>query len=348
MSRNRRFTVTALLIASAFALSACGSDDAPPSTPDASSSWTEEETAAQTPQPAPEDDTSIVDFLRAAGVDDALVNRLGEVGDANGYGLGEGTETDLDQRRSLATTQVDTCRDVAVGHRSWKGVRSSDVGGGAGEEEAAAMAEFLRTEFCPHVKPLKEAPLPEQTLGGTEQDARGGRGLGSPLSWWDARYQRVSWSRACAAATGQPTGEPVAYRLTKDAVACASVPHAEGFKGHLVNVDVVFASPVDEARARDAALALLPTDAELGEQAEGVNPDWSPQEGGCLSVDFRTQRLKRVMAELKKDPEPGAHALYYSDGATYDGATSPYTGTVRQMLLSTGPNEAGATGDLTC
>lgn len=222
------------------------------------------------------------------------------------------------------------------------------MSGGASEEQAAAMADFLRTVFCPHVAPFKEAALPKQSLGGPVQDAHGGRGLASPLPWWDARYPRVSWSKACARQTGQPIGDPVAYRLAEDAVACATVPPAKSLKKHLFSVDVVFTAPVGEARAQDAVLALLPSDASADDETEGINADWSYLEGDCLNVDFRTERLKDVVAEVKKDAEPGAHALYYSDGATDDGAVGPYTGKIKQILLSTGPNEPGLTGDLTC
>jgi hypothetical protein len=348
---------TSLLIASALTLVGCGSDDdASPAT----ASSTAAEVSAQQPEaddtdpaePAEEeneeDDTSVVDFLRAAGVGDDLVNQLGEVGDANGYGLGEDVATDLESRRLLASTQVETCRNVAVGHRTWEGVQASDTSGGATEEQAAAMADFLRTEFCPHVAPYKEAALPKQSLGGPAQDAHGGRGLASPLSWWDARYPRVSWSKACQRQTGQPTGDPVAYRLSEDTVVCATVPPATSLKKHLISVDVVFAAPVGEARARNAVLALLPSDASADGQTEGTNPDWSYLEGGCLNTNYRTERLEDVVAEVKKDAEPWAHALYYSDGATDDGAVGPYTGKIKQILLSTGKNEPGLTGDLTC
>lgn len=350
----RRPVVAVLLIISTFLLVGCGSDDdARPVTASSSTGkagvrpTAAEESEAAEPA-AEEDDTSVVDFLRSAGVRDALVNRLGEIGDANGYGLDEDTATDLESRRLLASTQVETCRNVAVKHRTWDGIQASDVSAGAEEEQAAAMADFLRTEFCPHVAPLKEAPLPEQTLGGPTQDAQGGRGLASSLSWWDARYPRISWSKACARQTGQPLGEPVAFRLSDDTVVCATVPPAKSLKEHLISVDVVFATPVDEDRARDAVLALLPSDASPGEETEGINADWSYLEGGCLNIDFSTEQLKDVVSVVEKDAEAGAHAMYYSDGATADGAVGAYTGKVKQILLATGANEPGVTGDLTC
>lgn len=355
MPESRHLTPIALLIVSALTLVGCGSDDEASGAP---SSVSAAESEQKTPEPddepaatatAPaEDDTSLADFLRSAKVDDALVNRLGEVGDANGYGLGEGVETSLEERRQLATAQVDTCRDVAVGHRTWEGIQASDVSSGGTEEQAAAMADFLREEFCPHVAPYKEAPLPRQTLGGPEEDAEEGRGLASPVSWWDARYQRVSWSEECAAQTGQPIGDPVAYRLSEDAVVCATVPPAEQLKEHLINVDVVFAKPASEKRALDAALSLLPVDAVAEDETEGTNPDWSYLEGACLNVNIQSQRLKDVVADLEKDAEPWAHAVYYSDGSTTDGAVGPYTGKIKQVSLSTGRNDPTDTGDLTC
>ncbi|CAL9640306.1 hypothetical protein SUDANB176_06328 [Streptomyces sp. enrichment culture] len=354
MSRPRRITPVTLLIVSALTLVGCGSDDEAPEPPAAADTATERQTPEPDDDPpasasaSTEDDTSVVDFLRSAHVDDALVNRLGEVGDVNGYGLGEGVETSLEDRRRLATAQVDTCRDVAVGHRTWEGIQASDVSAGATEEQASAMADFLREEFCPDVAPYKEAPLPKQSLGGPEEDAQGGRGLASPVSWWDTRYRRVSWSEECAAQTGQPIGDPVAYRLSGDTIVCATVPPAEQWKKHLINVDVVFAEPVGEERARNAALALLPIDAVAEDESEGTNPDWSYLEGGCLNVDIQSQQLEDVVAALERDAEPWAHAVYYSDGATADGAVGPYTGKVKQVSLSTGRNEPTGSGDLTC
>jgi len=345
---------TSLLIVSALTLVGCGSDDdsaaaAPsPTAREVSARPSKTDDAEPAEAVAEEDDTSVVDFLRAADVDDDLVNALGEVGDANGYGLDEGVATDLESRRRLATTQVEACRNVAVGHRTWEGIQASDMSAGASEEQAAAMADFLRTEFCPHVAPYKEAALPKQTLGGAAQDAQGGRGLASSLSWWDARYPRVSWSKACARQTGQPLGDPVAYRLAEDAVVCATVPPAKSLKKHLISVDIVFASPVGETRARDAVLELLPKDASAKDEIEGTNADWSYLAGGCLNINFKSDQLKDVVTEFEKDAEPWAHALYYSDGATDDGAVGDYAGKIKQILLATGKNEPGLTGDLTC
>ncbi|MFI2374876.1 hypothetical protein ACH5AO_07380 [Streptomyces sp. NPDC018964] len=355
MSRPRRLAPVALLIVSALALVGCGSDGEP----SGRSSVPAGEAARETPEPdhgpaesaepaEPEDDTSLADFLRSAKVDDALVNRLGEVGDANGYGLGEGVETSWEERQQLASAQVDTCRDVAVGHRTWEGIQASDVSSGGTEAQASAMADFLRKEFCPHVAPYEEAPLPKQTLDGAEEDAKEGRGLASPLAWWDARYRRVSWSKECAAQTGQPVGDPVAYRLSDDTVVCATVPPAKQLKKHLISVDIVFGRPVGEKRALDAALSLLPIDAVAEDETEGTNPDWSYLDGGCLSVNIQSQRLKDVAAGLEENVEPWANAVYYSDGATSDGAVGPYTGKVKQVSLSTGRNDPSDTGDLTC
>ncbi|MDH6438186.1 hypothetical protein M2158_006727 [Streptomyces sp. SAI-144] len=359
MSRYRRAAGTALLVAAAFAVGGCASDSEPTTArtsavPEGLTDLESESTAPaddSDTDPAPAetgDDTSLEDFLAAAGVGDALVNQLGEIGDANNYGLGEGVETSLEDRRGLATVQVTTCRNVAVAYRTWEGIRHSDEASGATEDQAAAMADFLRTEFCPHVAPLKEAPLPEQTLGGPSEDDLGGRGLASPVTWWDGRYPRASWSKACAAQTGMPIGDPVAYRLAKDEVVCATVPSATSLKEHLISVDIVFSSPVDEDRARKAALALLPSDASATKPTEGTNPDWSYLGGGCLNINFPTATMKRLMDGLEKDAEPWASALYYSDGATEDGAVGDYTGEVKQISLSTGANEPGTSGELTC
>lgn len=359
MSRYRRAAGAACIVAAALAVGGCGSDPRPSAAHTSAAS--EDGTGVQSAPAAAEsdsdaehaetttgDDTSLEDFLAAAGVDDALVNQLGEVGDANNYGLGEGVETGVEDRRGLAVVQVTTCRNVAVGYRTWEGIRYSDEADGATEDQAAAMADFLRTEFCPHVIPLKEAPLPEQTLGGPSEDDLGGRGLASPLTYWDGRYPRTSWSKACAAQTGMPIGDAVAYRLAKDEVVCATVPSATSLKEHLINLDIVFSPPVDEDRARQAALALLPSDASATEPTEGTNPDWSYLGGGCLNVNFRTATMKGLMDGLEEDPESWASAVYYSDGSTEDGAVGDYTGEVKQISLSTGANEPGSSGELTC
>ncbi|MFI1414045.1 hypothetical protein ACH4Y0_29585 [Streptomyces sp. NPDC020707] len=360
MSRYRHALGTALLVVAVLAVGGCGGDTGPTATRTSPVPADEKETEPSTPTDDATDDSaddsdavagdgaSLEDTLTAAGVDDALVNRLGEVGDANNYGLGVGVETDLEDRQGLAVLQVDACRNVDVGYRTWRGIRYADEANGATEEQAAAMADFLRTEFCPHVKPLKEAPLPEQTLDAAPEDDLGGRGIASPLTWWDARHPRVSWSKECAAQTGMPSGDPVAYRLAKDEVVCATVPSAASLKNHLISVDVVFASPVDEDRARKAALALLPSDASPTEPTEGTNPDWSYLGGGCLNTNFRTATMKNLTERLGKDAEPWASALYYSDGATEDGAVGDYTGKVKQIALSTDANEPGESGELTC
>lgn len=238
MSRYRRAAGTACIVAAALAVGGCGSDPRPPAAHTSAAS--EDVTGVQSAPAAAEsgsaaehaetttgDDTSLEDHLAAAGVDDALVNQLGEIGDANNYGLGEGVETGIEDRRGLATVQVTTCRNVAVGYRTWEGIRYSDEADGATEDQAAAMADFLRTEFCPHVAPLKEAPLPEQTLGGPSEDDLGGRGLASPLTWWDGRYPRISWSKACAAQTGMPIGDPwpIAWRRTRSSAPPSHPPH---------------------------------------------------------------------------------------------------------------------------
>ncbi|MFI5875368.1 hypothetical protein ACIBAH_23480 [Streptomyces sp. NPDC051445] len=360
MPRCHRAAGTALLVAAVLAVGGCGGDTEPATAH--SSAVPEDATGTEPTAPADDEpDTdpaqaeeptgeglSMEDFLAAAGVDDTLVNQLGEIADANNYGLGVGVETDLEDRRGLAVVQVTTCRNVSVGHRTWEGIRYSDEADGATEDQAAAMADFLRTEFCPHVTPLKETPLPEQTLGGPAEDESGGRGLASPLTWWDGRYPRVPWSKACAAQTGMPIGDPVAYRLAKDEVVCATIPSATPLKEHLINVNIVFSSPVDEDRAMKAALALLPSDATATEPTPGTNPDWSYLDGGCLNTNFRTATMKGLMDGLEEDPEPWASALYYSDGSTELGAVGDYTGKVKQISLSTGADEPGQSGELTC
>ncbi|MEU1484025.1 hypothetical protein [Streptomyces sp. NPDC005752] len=357
MPRHRRAAGTALLVATALAVGGCGSDTEP--TTAHTSAVTEDVTEPAAPadgtntEAAPTDeatgdDTSLEDALAAAGVDDELVDQLGDVADANNYGLGEGVETSLEDRRGLAVVQVTACRNVAVGYRTWEGLRYADEANGATEEQAAAMADFLRTEFCLHVAPHEEAPLPEQTLGGPSEDDLGGRGLASPLTWWDGRYPRIPWSKACAAQTGMPLGDAVAYRLAKDEVVCATVPPATALKEHLINLDVVFSSPVDESRARRAALELLPPDASATEPTRGTNPDWSYMDGGCLNTNFRTATMRELMDGLGQDPESWASALYYSDGSTEDGAVGDYTGKVKQISLSTGADQPTSSGDLTC
>ncbi|MFD6290430.1 hypothetical protein [Streptomyces sp. NPDC060205] len=353
MPRYRRAVGTALLVAATLAVGGCGSGT-PSATRTSPVAADETESESEPTPPADDsdavaaDDTSMEEALTAAGVDDALVNKLGEVGDANNYGLGVGVETGLEDRRGLAVVQIDACRNVDVGYRTWRGIRYADEANGATEEQAAAMADFLRTEFCPNVKALKEAPLPEQTLDAASKDDLGGRGLASPLTWWDARYPRVSWSKACAAQTGMPVGDPVTYRLAKDEVVCATVPSAASLKDYLISLDIVFSSPVDEDRARRATLALLPSDASPTEPTEGTNPDWSYLGGGCLNTNYRTSTMKALTDRLDKDAEPWASALYYTDGATEDGAVGDYTGKVKQIALSTGANEPGGTGELTC
>ncbi|MFF3937080.1 hypothetical protein [Streptomyces phaeofaciens] len=51
---------------------------------------------------------------------------------------------------------------------------------------------------------------------------------------------------------------------------------------------------------------------------------------------------------MSDDGGPWAHGVFYSDGATEDGAVGPYTGRTRQILLGPGPNEPGADGEPAC
>ncbi|WP_394428872.1 hypothetical protein [Streptomyces sp. SGAir0957] len=129
MPRIRRAVGTALLVVAALAVGGCASDTEA-SAPRASAvpeDVTETETTVPDYESVDEsdsdsestdavagDDTSMEDALTAAGIGDALVNRLGEVGDANNYGLGEGVETGMEDRRRLAVVQVDTMVPLVV------------------------------------------------------------------------------------------------------------------------------------------------------------------------------------------------------------------------------------------
>ncbi|MBM7442777.1 hypothetical protein [Streptomyces sp. HB132] len=146
MSRYRRAAGTALLVVAAFAVGGRGSATGP--TTAHTSAVTEDGTESAAPADEPnmeaaptdeatEDDASLEDALAAAGVDADLVNQLGEIGDANDYGLGEGVETTLEDRRGLAAVQVTACRNVAVGYRTWEGLRY-----GTGADEPSSSGDL--------------------------------------------------------------------------------------------------------------------------------------------------------------------------------------------------------------
>ncbi|MFD0149334.1 hypothetical protein ACWGQ4_14280 [Streptomyces sp. NPDC055721] len=156
MSRARRGGATsALCLVSVLLLGGCWGELESPKLSDDPTPAASQTTGPATPTPeaSAAGDTSITDFLEEAGIDDVLVNGLGEVADANGYGIDADTATTSEQRRGFAVVQVGTCRDVAEGNQTWAGVRIEDMENGASETQAAAMVTHLRTVFCPGVAP---------------------------------------------------------------------------------------------------------------------------------------------------------------------------------------------------
>jgi hypothetical protein len=142
-----------------FALSSCfGGDDADTAydSNDVSSYDTSDGYQAPsrpTAQAAPPtQDTSVRDYVRAAGISDQLVSQLGQVAGDTGYGLTRGVPLAFDDAQSFAVVMIDNCRELNSGTVSTEQMISRDVSDGAPVADARAMAAFLQQTFCPAVR----------------------------------------------------------------------------------------------------------------------------------------------------------------------------------------------------
>lgn len=151
--------VAVVAVVATLTLSGCSSDAGQGSIQGGDRTETSPSTPSDAPSAVPSAtapiDTSVVDALHEAGVPDRLVDELGRVADATGYGLSPGNSLDLQQRQSFAAIQITTCREVAAGNKSWAEVKSSDVAGGAPAASATEMVRFLQESFCPAVGPVE-------------------------------------------------------------------------------------------------------------------------------------------------------------------------------------------------
>ena len=343
--------VAALVVAVVVGLVAgTGGDD--PAEASGPARSTPSETTQPEPTPAdetPEADTSVQDALDEAGVGAALVAQLGRVAGDTGYGLTRGVPLTGDAARGFAVVQITTCREAASGYRSLDEVQVSDVANGASEADARTMAAFLRDVFCPAVRPSPE-PTPGTSPGGTTAEEDSTRGLMSSTGRLDATLTAGSVAD-CAAATGQPMGEPHAYRLPGGALLCGDFIPDGPWDPHFVQLDVVFPQPVPAEQALAVVTSLLPPDARPGTTREGTNASYAAVSGSCLSVLWTSTTIgdtvERVSPTWGNDPE--VTAVLYSDRQTSDGSGSVFDGTVRLAAVGVGGHNVGATsGTVTC
>ncbi len=298
---------------------------------------------------APRLDSSVQDALDEAGVGAALVAQLGQVAGDTGYGLARGVPLTRDAARGFAVVQITTCREAASGYHSLDEVHASDVANGASEADAQTMVAFLRDVFCPAVRPSPE-PTPGTSAGGTTAEEDGTRGLMSSVDRLDATLT-ANTVAGCAAATGQPTGEPHAYRLPSGALLCGDFITDGPWDPHFVNLSVVFPQPVSTEEALAVVTSLLPPDARPGTTREGTNAPYAAVSGSCLSVLWTSTTIgdtvERVSPTWGNDPE--VTAVLYSDRQTSDGSSSVFDGTVRLAAVGVGGHNVGATsGTVTC
>ncbi|MGY1665910.1 hypothetical protein [Geodermatophilus sp. SYSU D00696] len=298
---------------------------------------------------APGVDTSVQDALAEAGVGAALVAQLGQVAGDTGYGLTRGVPLTGDAARGFAVVQITTCREAASGYRSLDDVQASDVASGASEADARTMAVFLRDVFCPAVRPSPE-PTPGASTRGTAAEQDGTRGLMSSADRLDATLTAGAVTD-CAAATGQPTGEPHAYRLPGGELLCGDFITDGPWDPHFVGLSVVFPQPVSTDQALAVVTSLLPPDARPGTTREGTNASYAAVSGSCLSVLWTSTTIgdsvDRVNPSWGNDPE--VTAVLYSDRQTSDGSSSVFDGTVRLATVGVGGHNVGATtSTVTC
>lgn len=330
--RVRAVAAAALALTVYLALAGCGDDGSTSSTAaqEPAVSGTSS-TPTRTPRPSKSADTSVQDALDEAGVSDALAQRLVVAADDAGYGPAD---------TSFAALMIDTCRDVDSGYSNWNELIDQDVADGAPRRQAGTFYAFLRTQFCPAVKPAPDKPQPS---GDADAAASGTRGLGTSADYLDAHWKHGDLA-TCRAATGAPLGEPRTYIVAPGALMCGDV--GVGVYGNtFIDLDVVFTPPVPEAAARQVAEKLLPVDATFVERRMGKNPPYANRGGSCPSLLYRSQTLAAAVnaaADAGVDASgPEATATFYSDRQTNYGSSTVYDGRVRTLSLGIGGFNTG-------
>jgi hypothetical protein len=125
-------------LAAVLLLTGCGESDSAGTDDTSISEETVLDDAAVTeeePTAEESEDTSVPDFLTEAGIDDAMLNRVTAVAEANRL--------------------VDVCRQVAAGEWTYEGHEADDISTGGTPAQAGAMRRFMQDTFCPVVQPEK-------------------------------------------------------------------------------------------------------------------------------------------------------------------------------------------------
>lgn len=117
---------------------------------------------------------------------------------------------------------------------------------------------------------------------------------------------------------------------------CASEPYRDRAGQPTTSAAIEFDSSVDEDVAVAMALSLLPEDAQIVDRLIGTNSDFSSS-NTCVSIDV----ISRSLGDISGNKDT-ASILLYPDQQTDLGSSAMFSGTVRQVHLSTGQkNEDG-------
>jgi hypothetical protein len=109
--------------------------------------------AEEEPTAEESEDTPVPDFLTEAGIDDAMLNRVTAVAEANNYAAT--IPMDPESVQALAVRLVDVCRQVAAGEWTYEGHEADDISADGTPAQAGAMRRFMQDTFCPAVQPEK-------------------------------------------------------------------------------------------------------------------------------------------------------------------------------------------------
>jgi hypothetical protein len=346
LSRPTRLRFTAFIAITLLAgltLTGCGDDDrtdqiaAPATTATRTANPSPTPTAAPSPAKSASTaapDESLANTLARAGIEDADVRGLGAAAQQYGYGLGRSAPLQLTDARALAVLMVDTCREVRSGFQSWSEVVDSDVASGAPRADAEGFASFVRTQFCPQVTEAQQRAPKTRTPAPQQDPEPSSPGVLATTDELTSLYRTVPYG-PCAAAAGEPIGEPLALRMNASTLLCAEISSV--WDGRVPSVDVVFETSVSRRKALRVAEQLMPPDSRPLDTREGRNPPYAPNAGGCLSASYSSDTIASLLATTSDSFEgPGVNATLYSDRQTIDGSSASFDGTVRVMSVGIG------------
>lgn len=283
----------------------------------------------------PPSDGSVEAVLAKASVTDDMVCGLGQVMDAAGYGFDNRTTT-YAERLNFAFIELDNCKEVASGYKTWAEIVNEEVEQGAPRSESSRLNGYLERDFCPAAELRSEGVPAASDLSSGTVDENGMRGIYSKIGWYDGRFEPLP-AIECTSRLGEFTGEGRAYRFDADTILCVEVPgsNRSGSDGYTWSARLAFTTPLGEDAALNRALQLVPDDAVeesrmLATNGEGPNT--------CRSVDYRSRQIGELAGTAKpieSDDLEYFNVTLYSDRQSYFGSSSPYTGTANAAYLYT-------------